>query len=448
MSHTSAPTSVTTGNINQLIWRLTLPAMGAHASHVLFEILNAFWVSQAGSIAMAALTASSFFVWSLYSIALMVSTGTTAIIARRIGENNQAEARKTAQQALWLSALTGVGILLLALPLIAPMFQLMKTAPAVAVAGKPYLYLYTSSAFMMLGFLVVEAIFIGKGNTRTPMLLTLLALVINMVLDPLLILGWGPFPALGLLGAAIATITGRLVATLLGLWLLWQEGWLIWGWYRPQTELLTKIATIGWPTASGSLFFCVIYMVITRQITPYGMEPLAALGIGHRLESFVFTTMTGFAVACTTLVGQNLGAGLPERAEQIAWRACWITTLLNFGFSLMVWGGAPWVLTIFSIEPLVIMHGVDYLQIVACSLIFMGWLMVLEGVFAGAGNTWPPMIVTTVGTFIRLPLAWWLADYCGWGTVGIWWAITLSIVLKGSWLLGWFKQGHWKHKKI
>jgi putative MATE family efflux protein len=213
-------------------------------------------------------------------------------------------------------------------------------------------------------------------------------------------------------------------------------------------RLIGRLVRIGMPISVSSVAFCVVYLFVNRITAGFGTEAVAALGIGNRIESVNYLISFGFSMAVATLVGQNLGAGNPERAASLARKTILIVSVFT-GFTTVLFLAFPEaIVRIFVDDPAVIAAGKSYIRILALSQILMGWELVLEGAFSGAGDTLPPMFVSIPGSIIRIPLAWWLAVSLGWGVEGIWWTITVTTLVKGVALLIWFSRGHWKTKQV
>jgi putative MATE family efflux protein len=205
---------------------------------------------------------------------------------------------------------------------------------------------------------------------------------------------------------------------------------------------------IGIPISISGVVFCVVYLFVNRITAGFGTEAVAALGIGNRIESINYLISFGFSTAVATLVGQNLGAGNPDRAAELAYKTVKLITSFT-GFTAILFLIFPEILIRFFVDdPAVVDAGRSYVRILALSQILMGWEIVLEGAFSGAGDTVPPMIVSIPGSILRIPLAWWLAIVLGWGVTGVWWTITISSVLKGTALLIWFSLGRWKTRQV
>ena len=209
-----------------------------------------------------------------------------------------------------------------------------------------------------------------------------------------------------------------------------------------------RIIKIGIPPSIAGIVFSIVYLFINRITAHFGTQSIAALGIGNRMESLSYMTCFGFSIAAATLVGQNLGAGKPERASQSAWRTVYITSFITGGVSILFLSLPKAISSFFITDSQVIPIAVDYLRILSISQVFMAWEIVLEGAFSGAGDTLPPMMVSLPGSILRIPLAYLLAMTLGLGINGVWWSITLTSIVKGILLAFWFKQGKWKKRQI
>ncbi|RPI00025.1 MAG: MATE family efflux transporter, partial [Calditrichaeota bacterium] len=275
---------------------------------------------------------------------------------------------------------------------------------------------------------------------------------LNMILDPLFIFGIGPFPRMEAAGAALATVIAHvfvLVAAIIAI-----QGRAVHIRFRRQDgrivdfPMMWRIFKIGAPLAISGLLFSLSYMMLTKIISTFGTGAIAALGLGHRIEGISYNVAVGFSLAAATLVGQNLGAGKPERAEKAVWSTILYVSIFLFVVSLFFYFCGGLVIGFFIKDPQVIQEGVHYLKIIAVFEIFLGFEIVFEGAFSGAGNTIPPMLISVPLTWARIPLALLLAGRWGWGSSGIWWAISLTTGLKGIAMALWFRRGRWKHKGV
>jgi putative MATE family efflux protein len=281
----------------------------------------------------------------------------------------------------------------------------------------------------------------------------LVGTVLNIVLDPLLIFGAGPLPHLGVLGAAIATVVSELVV--LAAWVvLWARGAFPLPLRTPEAlrsfsrVRAGQIVRIGAPEAVIEALFSVVYLVLSHLTGAFGAATTAALGIVNRLESITYLTAAAMGLAVATMVGQNLGARRPDRAEASAHRGALLITALAGTFTVLFLVAPGTVVRLFTADPDVTAEAVTFLRIVAVSQIFMGWELVYGQAFVGAGDTLPPMHVSVTTSVIRVPLAWWLAFHTSAGTAGIWWTISLTCILRGVLLVIWFRLGRWKSKDL
>ena len=427
------------------IARIALPAVASSLLMTMFFSVDTYWIgTRVGSIGLAAASTAVFWIWLIVSLAEMVNVGLTAVAARRYGEGRSAEAARIAGDALLLSLALGVAVALIGLPLLPHLFAIMRTPPAVSALGVRYLGTYLFGAPLIFGFFAIDAAFRAAGDTRTPFLLLSASVGVTLVLDPVLIVGWGPIPALGVAGAAIATISTRAVAFALGLTIVGRRGVLKFG--RPDWRTMRQVVRIGLPTAVTGVVFSLIYVIVTRTATQFGTPALAALGIGHRVESWLFMIAVGFGAATAAIVGQNLGAGRSDRAARAGWLsvafcscfgvvACVVELLVPERFA-----------AIFSHDPAVIAEAARYLRIAAFSQLGICAEIVLEGALGGAGHTLAPMLTSTSITALRIPLAAWAASR--YGSAGLWWTISLTAIARAAGMMSIWYAGRWKRTSI
>jgi len=264
------------------------------------------------------------------------------------------------------------------------------------------------------------------------------------VLGPALINGWGPLPRMGVAGAAIATICTRAVAFVIGLTIVGRRGVLVFG--RPRWATWKSIMRIGLPTAVTGTVFALIYILVTRTATQFGTPALAALGIGHRVESWLFMVGVGFGAATAAIVGQNLGAGRTDRASRAGWLSVGFCSLFGVAACIVELTIPERFSAIFSHDPAVIAEGAKYLRIAAVSQLGICAEIVLEGALGGAGHTLAPMLTSTAITATRIPLAAWAATR--WGTAGLWWVISLTALGRAVAMMGIWRAGRWKRSSI
>jgi putative MATE family efflux protein len=427
------------------IARVALPAVASSLLMTLFFSVDTYWIgTRVGAAGLAAASTAVFWIWMLVSIAEMISVGLTAVAARRYGEGRGEDAARTAGDALLLALALGTLFGAVGLALLPHLFAVMHTPPEVSALGIRYLGTYLLGAPLIFGFFAIDAAFRAAGDTRTSFLLLCASVGVTLVLDPILIVGWGPIPPLGVAGAAIATISTRGVAFVLGLLIVGRRGVLRVG--RPDWVTLRTVVRIGLPTAATGVIFSLIYVALTRTATQFGTPALAALGIGHRVESWLFMIAVGFGAATAAIVGQNLGAGRTDRAEQAGWISVAFCSSFGVIACIVELLYPVWFASIFSSDPAVIAEGARYLRIAAFSQLGICAEIVLEGALGGAGYTVAPMLTSTVITASRIPLAAWAASR--YGSSGLWWVISLTALARAAGMMSIWRSGRWKRSSI
>lgn len=427
------------------IARLALPAVASSLLMTLFTSVDMYWVGRyVGPNALAAVSTSVFWIWLVIAIGEMVSIGLTAVAARRHGQRDRAGAARIAGDAMIFSLLLGAAVAALGVLLVPQLFAMMGMPADIARLGHSYLGAYLLGAPLVFGFFAVDAAFRAAGDTRTPFVLLTISISVTLVLDPVLILGlWGA-PQMGIAGAAVATVLTRGAAFIMGFVLAVRRG--VIDLRRPRPFAVGAIVRVGLPTAATGAFFSLIYVALTRTTTQFGTPALAALGIGHRVESWLYMVGVGFGAATAAIVGQNLGARQPERAARAGWISVGFCTLLGTATGLAAWLWAEPIAGWFSTDAAVIAEGARYLRIAAVAQVFLCMEVVLEGALGGAGDTLPPMLASSTLTAARIPLAAWAAP--AYGVVGIWWVLTLTAVARALAMVALWRSGRWQHKSV
>lgn len=419
--------------------------MGATLLQGLFNVIDTFWVGRGlGPAALAGVSTAGFTVWMLLSMAELPAVGLTAVASRRHGERRPREAATAVYRAFWLGLILALVLGVGGLLALSGLFELMATPPEVTVQGAAYLAVYLAGAPIVFAYFVMEAAFRSAGDTRTPLILLGVSLGLNTLLDPMLILGLGPFPRMGIQGAALATLVTRAVGCAVGYRWLVSRGLVRRA--APLPKSILRMAWIGLPVAAGGALFSFVYVVLTRFTSQFGTAALAALGVGHKVESLSYMACIGFGLAAATAVGQNLGAGSRERAAAAGRTATGyavaITGLAGLAFFLVP---GP-LMAVFSSDPAVIAAGSSYLRIVAIAQVFMALEIVLQMAMEGAGYSLMPWIPSSILTLARLPLAPVLSRSLG--LAGIWWTISGTAVARGAAVLFIWRRGRWTERRV
>jgi putative MATE family efflux protein len=330
--------------------------------------------------------------------------------------------------------------------------QILGVGPDVVPLGASYLRISFLSSPVIFIFFIYGSALQGAGDTRTPLKILVLTLLTNAVLDPLLIMGFGPIPRMATSGAALATALSHLLGAVAYIVLL-NSGRLVlkaklYAREALDLSILRRLLRIGVPSTIDFILFSVVYVILTRITAAFGTEAIAALGIGNRIESISYMISFGFSIAASALVGQNLGAGRPDRSERAGWTTAGMisvfTALVTAAFLLF----PSLLVRIFIKDPLVVSIGSDYLRIVGLSQIFMGVEIVIAGGFVGAGDTVPPTLVSGITSLARIPLAYYFAIHLGFGVTAIWWIVSLTGIARGIAIPIWFRTGTWKRRKV
>ena len=410
-----------------------------------FHTVDTFWIGRyLGADALAAVTGSIFWIWLVISIGEMVSIGVDAIAARRHGERRPREAAHTVGDGVMFGAALGLLIALLTPVMLPTLFALMHTGDAITAIGQRYLGSYLLGMPFIFAFFAMDAAFRAAGDTRTPLYILLLTTGIGLLLDPILILGAGSVPAMGVRGAALATLVPRSVACVVGVWLLKRRSMITFT--TPRLAVWGNIARIGAPAATTGIVFSFIYVLLTRTTTQFGTPALAALGLGFRVESIVYVVSVGAGAAVAAIVGQSLGAGDTERARKAGWSAVRLVSVLGAIMALITVLIPEQLASLFSTDAAVVHEAVRYLRIAAFSQLFLGAEVVLESAMGGAGYSLPPMLGSTAITALRIPVGAWSAAH--FGTTGLWWTLALTAGARGVLMAVLWGSGRWRRVAV
>lgn len=442
----------TEGSISRAVFLLAIPMVLEMLMESLFAIVDVFWVTRLGSDAVATVGLTESMLTLVFSVAIGVSMSTTAMVARRIGEKNPHGASVAAVQAILLGITVAVAM---GLPgyLLAPHLLAWMGAPAAVIAtGHHYTRIVFGGCAAVLLLFLNNAIFRGAGDASIAMRVLWLANLINLLLDPCLIFGLGPFPALGVTGAAMSTLIGRSCGVLYQFWILTRghsRVVITWKNFRVVPKVILSLARIS---TTGVMQFAVghsSWIVLVRIISAFGSVAVAGYTIGIRIIIFVILPSWGLSGAAATMVGQNLGACKPERAE----RAVWLTSTYNMlflGFVEIAFVLFPrQIVGLFTSDPGELRYAVDCLYIVALGNLAYAFGMVMIQAFNGAGDTITPTIVNTFGYWLcEIPLAWILAFHTHMQVRGVFASIPIADALIALLSLAMFLRGTWKKRKI
>ncbi|MDH3709390.1 MAG: MATE family efflux transporter [Cyclobacteriaceae bacterium] len=388
----------------------------------------------------------------LYSIDIGLSMAVTAIVARRIGEKKKKEAGITALQAIFLAILTCIPFSIAGILFGKELLALMGADQWALENGYPYIqWMLGGNGVIMLLF-VINAIFRGAGDAAMAMRVLWIANGINIILDPLLIFGWGPIPALGIEGAAIASNIGRGVGVATQVWVLVRGGKHIkitWAQFYWNAKIVLNIIRTSLGGVGQMIVAMTSWIFLMRILADVGSEAVAGSTIALRIMLFTLMPAWGLSNAAATLVGQNLGAGNPHRAESSVWQIGVYNMIFLVAVSLVYFFFNQQLMGIFTDNAQVIKIGGEWLQILSYSYFVYGWWMVSVQAFNGAGDTQTPTKINVVFFWlIQIPLAYLLAIRWDWEHSGVFWAVFISETMVGLFTLWLFKQGGWKKSKV
>lgn len=442
----------TTGAVGRSVLILAIPMVLEMLMESIFVVCDVFFVGRLGPDAVATVGLTESLLTVVYTLAMGLAIGATATVARRTGEHDADGAARTAVQALALGAIVAAVIGVLGVIHASDLLRLMGASPSVVESGSDFARVMLGGNVVIVLLFLVNAVFRGAGDAVIAMRTLWLANGLNIVLGPCLIFGLGPFPEMGVTGAAVATTIGRGTGVLFGLWQLFGRDGRIR--VRARHLGLEPATMLRLVRLSGSgtvqvLIGTASWIALVRIIATFGSEALAGYTIAIRIILFALLPSWGLGNAAATMVGQALGAGKPERAE----RAVWIAARYNLAFlgsvSVVFVLAAPAIVALFTHDPAVLRYGVDGLRVVAAGFVFYAFGMVLSQSFNGAGDTWTPTLLNLVCFWLwEIPLAYLLALHLGMGPHGVYLAIAAAFSTFALLAVLMFRRGRWKLKTV
>lgn len=443
----------TEGSINRAIFLLSIPMILEMAMESVFAVVDIFFVSRlnnSDAVAVIGLTESLLAI--VYSVAWGVSMGATALVARRVGEKEYEGAAIAGVQAIIVGVIASLMVTITGLFFYKDLLQLMGASDAIIEVGSKFTYWMLTGNITIMMLFLINGIFRGAGNASIAMRALWLANVINIILDPILIFGWGPIPAFGVEGAAISTTIGR------GLGVVFQLYYLFFGKsivkfnssnFKIDWKIIVQVLKVSAGSTGQFLISSASWVFLARIISHFGSAAMAGYTIAIRVIVFTILPSWGMANASATLVGQNLGAGQPDRAEKSVWKTGFYNMIfLGLVMIIFLFLSAP-ILRLFSNDETVIGYGTQCLQIVALGYLFYGYGMVITQSFNGAGDTRTPILLNLFGFWcFQIPLAYLLAIQIDFGPTGVYAAIAIAesaIAVAGILI---FRRGKWKLVKV
>jgi putative MATE family efflux protein len=442
----------TIGPVGPALVMLSVPMVLEMAMESLFAVVDVFFVSKVSADAVATVGVTESMLTIVYTVALGLGIGATAVVSRRIGEKDDEGAAQAAAQSIALGLVVAVVVGAIGALNAERLMRLMGATPSMIASSLGYTQvMFAGNATVTLLFLI-NAVFRGAGDPAIAMRMLWLGNAINIVMDPVLIFGWGPFPEMGVTGAAVATNLGRGTAVLTQLWMLWSGRSRVH--IRPRH--LRLVPAVMWNVCrlSGTGFLQILidtssYIGLVRVISTFGSDALAGYTIGIRTVIFAILPAWGLANAAATMVGQALGAKKPERAEESVWTAGKYNAMVLGAVSVVFVVFAPWIVSIYTDDPRVAPWATSCLRIVSAGFVFFAYGLVFTQSFNGAGDTWTPTWIN-LGCFwlFQIPAAWLVAIHYGQGPQGVFVVMTVafSALAVVSGVI--FRQGRWKATQV
>jgi len=445
-------TDFTVGPIGRALGLLAIPMMLEMAMEAIFAVVDIAFVSRLGTNAIAAVGLTEALVTVLYAVAIGLGMGVTAMVSRRMGEKDREAAAVVTGQAIWIGAAMAVVIGYTGVTYAADLLRLIGADATVIAEGKGFTAMLLGGSASILFLFLLNAAFRGAGDAPIALRSLTLANVINIVLDPCLIFGLGPFPELGVTGAAVATTIGRGIGVAYLVYALFAGNGRLKLTLRQCAfvpKIITRMIRISIGGIGQFLIATASWIVIMRIVALYGSSPIAAYTIALRLIEFAFLPAWGLGNAAATLVGQNLGAGRPDRAEKSVWRASRYNAVFMSILGLVSVALAPQIVGLFSGEPEVVRYGTSCIRILGIGYPMYAVGMIVIQAMNGAGDTYTPSVLNFISFWVlQIPLAYWLAAPMKFGPNGVFTSLIIAETTLTILAVLFFRRGKWKTQQV
>jgi putative MATE family efflux protein len=445
-------TDFTVGPIGRALGLLAIPMMLEMAMEAVFAVVDIAFVSRLGTNAIAAIGLTEALITVLYAVAGGLGMAVTAMVSRRIGAKDRDAAAHVTGQAIWIGAVLAVAIGVGGVIYAADLLRMMGASEGVVAEGQGFMAMLLGGSASIIYLFLLNAAFRGAGDAPVALRSLTLANALNIALDPCLIFGLGPFPEMGVTGAAVATTIGR------GIGVAYLAYCLFGGTRRlqirirhlvPAAALMLRMIRISAGGVGQFLISTSSWIAVMRIVALYGSAPIAAYTVGLRIIEFAILPAWGLGNAAATLVGQNLGADKPERAEQSVWRASKYNAIFMTAIGVVMILLAPQIVSLFSTEPEVIRYGTSCLRILGVGYPMYAVGMIIIQALNGAGDTTTPSVMNFICFWLlQIPLAYWLATAAGFGPDGVFLAIVIAESLLTAMGVVVFRTGKWRHAQV
>ncbi len=443
--------SLTEGSILSSLLRLSIPIIAANTLQTAYQLIDTFWLGRLGAYAVAAVSLSFPLLFLIFSIGGGLTLAGSVLVAQYRGMNDQKLVNYSSAQTIFVMFFVSIALMLAGIYGAEPLMRFIGADENIFTESVNYFRVSSYGFVFLFIFFVFQSLMRGIGNVLLPTFVVLSTVLLNLVLDPLFIYGWGPIPAMGVSGAAMASVGTQGLSAFIGLFILLngKQGIKVhlqdlkpdWPWTK-------KLFKLGFPASIEQSTRALGMTMMIILVVGYGSEVVASYGIGARILGFVVIPALGLSISTTTLVGQNIGAGKVYRAERVAVLSGKVAFWGLSGIGMLLFFAAR-PLTAFFVpdDEYVIYHGAMFIKIMAPSFGLLGLQQVMNGVFNGAGFTLASMLISLIGLWIvRFPLAYVLSNNTVLGFEGIWWAFPISNLIAAIVALIWFKNGQWKQR--
>ncbi len=444
---------LTEGNIPRHLIKFSIPMLLGNVLQALYNTVDSIWVGRyVGAEALGAVSISFPIIFALIAMIMGVTMATTTMVAQYAGSKQYDMVRKTINNSILVLLIAGLILTVIGILLHKPLLRLINTPESIMPMASSYLIIFLSGMIFMFGYNVLGAILRGLGDSRTPLKFLFVATMVNLVLDPFLIIGIGPFPQMGVAGAALATVISQGISTVLALNYLNKKDHLVairLSELKYDAELTRTTVRIGLPAGVQQTMVALGGLAVSSIINSFGPMVVAAYGAAMRLDQFAFMPSMSIGLGVSSLVGQNIGAGREDRVQETVRWGSIITVGITSIMTLVALLRPQTLIVLFTTDAQVIAFGSEYLRIVGLSYIPFALMFVITGALRGAGDTVPSMVISLVTLwFVRIPLARYLAAMPDLGQQGIWIAMAISSTMGMILARIYYATGRWKDKGV
>lgn len=441
---------ITNGDIKKTLIALAIPVIISMSLQTAFNIIDAIFVGRLGKDALAAISLTFPIIFFIIAIGIGIGIGVTSQIARNVGTKRLQNARQVATHGIILTLIISIFTTILGLHYIEQIFSLMGANATVITLAKSYMTIIIYSFILIFTVFILNSILQGDGDTVTPMKALIFSVILNIILDPIMIFGWGIIPRMGIEGAALATVISRTIGLIYLLNHFIKR--------RPdiiptirgfiyQPNIIKNILIVGIPSSLSQISMSIYFLIMTSFVARFGSEAIAAFGAATRLQTIGILPSIAVATAVITIAGQNAGIKRYDRIENTTKIAIKMLTTFMIAITLILMTFSKPLIKLFTSNQDVINIGTTFLNIVPLELIFIPTGMIIGATFQGVGKGTPQLTLTIIRLFIiSIPLAYYLAFIQNMGLTGIWWSFVIAAALSSLIAFVWFRTGIWKRE--